>query len=56
VRERLRVYQRAGVTTVSVFPAGQTLDERLNTLGQLIDLVNEVNTEVGETRPPASGM
>jgi len=50
VRERLRVYQRTGVTTVSVFPAGQTLDERLNTLGQLIDLVNEVNAEVGETR------
>ena len=50
VRERLRVYQRAGVTTVSVFPAGQTLDERLNRLGQLIDLVNEVNAEVGETR------
>ncbi len=50
VRERLRVYQRAGVTTVSVFPGGQTLDERLDRLGQLIDLVNEVNAEVGETR------
>ena len=51
VRERLRVYQRAGVTTISAVPTGQTLDERLNALGQLIDLVNEVNAEAGETRP-----
>lgn len=42
VRERLRVYQRAGVTTLNVAPAGQTLDERLSALGQLIDLLNEV--------------
>jgi len=43
VRERLRVYQKAGVTTIHVSPIGQTLDERLSTLGQLIDLVREVN-------------
>src|SRR5205823_9682527 len=48
VRERLRVHQRAGVTTLSVFPTGQTLDARLNTLGQLLDLVKEVNTENGQ--------
>ncbi len=48
VRERLRVYQRAGVTTLNVSPAGQTLDERLSTLGQLIDLVNEVKAEAQE--------
>src|SRR5256884_5332064 len=45
IRERLRVHQRAGVTTLSVFPTGQTLDARLNTLGQLLDLVKEVNAE-----------
>lgn len=45
VRERLRVYQHAGVTTLSVAPSGQTLDERLTSLGQLIDLLNEVNAE-----------
>ncbi len=45
VRERLRVYQRAGVTTLNVAPAGQTLDERLSALGQLIELLNEVKAE-----------
>jgi len=45
VRERLRVHRRAGVTTINVAPLGQTLDERLDTLGQLLDLVNEINAE-----------
>jgi len=48
IRERLRVHQRAGVTTLSVFPIGQTLDARLKTLGQLLDLVKEVNAESGQ--------
>ncbi len=56
VRERLRIYQRTGVTTLSTVPTGQTLDERLRTLGQLIDLVNEVNAEVLKTTPPTSGV
>ncbi|MGH2506172.1 MAG: LLM class F420-dependent oxidoreductase [Ktedonobacteraceae bacterium] len=47
IRERLRVYQRAGVNTLSIFPSGQTLDERLSTLGQLTEVLNEVNAEVG---------
>ena len=55
VRERLRVHQRTGVTTVNVSPAGQTLNDRLNTPGQLIDMVNEVSAAAGETTPPASG-
>lgn len=42
VRERLRVYQAAGVTTLRVEPDGKTLDERLTTLARLIDLVKEV--------------
>lgn len=49
VRERLCMHQKAGVTTLSVCPAGQTLNEHLGTLGQLIDLVNEVNTEAAGT-------
>jgi len=40
VRERLRVYRDAGVTTLRVDPAGATLDARLATLGRLMDLVN----------------
>lgn len=45
IRERLRIYQRAGVTSLSVSPEGQTLDERLANLGQLVELVNELNAE-----------
>lgn len=41
VRARLHVYQQAGVTTLSVFPSGQTLDERLAMLGQLTELMQE---------------
>ena len=44
VRERLRIHRNAGVTTLRVSPDGQTLDERLNTLMELVALVQEVNT------------
>lgn len=44
VRERLRIHRNAGVTTLRVAPDGQTLDERLNTLMELVALVQEVNT------------
>src|SRR6266852_7344433 len=43
VRERLRVYQAAGVTTLRVEPDGKTLDECLTTLARLMDLVKEVS-------------
>jgi alkanesulfonate monooxygenase SsuD/methylene tetrahydromethanopterin reductase-like flavin-dependent oxidoreductase (luciferase family) len=43
VRERLRVHHQAGVTTLRVATEGETLDERLATLGQLLELVREVN-------------
>ena len=39
VRERVLAYQRAGITTLRVDPAGATLDARLDTLGRLMDLV-----------------
>jgi F420-dependent oxidoreductase-like protein len=48
VRERLRAHRHAGVNTLQVNPDGQTLSERLTILGQLVDLINEVNMEVGE--------
>jgi len=39
VRKRLEAYRRAGITTLRVEPAGDSLDERLATLGRLLDLV-----------------
>lgn len=45
VRERLRVHRNAGVNTLQVNPDGQTLNERLATLGRLLELVKEVNAE-----------
>ena len=47
VRERLYAYQSAGVTTLRVAPEGETLQERLSTLAQLVELVKEVSTETG---------
>ncbi|WP_405875875.1 LLM class flavin-dependent oxidoreductase [Streptomyces sp. NBC_00005] len=43
VRQRLRVWRDAGVDTVRLYPAGQTLDDRLTTLGRAIELVREVD-------------
>jgi F420-dependent oxidoreductase-like protein len=39
VRERLRVWRDAGVDTVRLYPAGDTLALRLATLGRALDLV-----------------
>ena len=39
VRRRLEAYAEAGITTLRVEPAGETLHERLATLGRLLDLV-----------------
>jgi len=39
VRRRLELYRDAGVTTLRVEPAGETLDQRLATLGRLLTLV-----------------
>ncbi|MET8010130.1 LLM class flavin-dependent oxidoreductase [Streptomyces sp. NPDC005271] len=43
VRERLRIWRDAGVTTVRLYPAGDTLEARLTTLGRAIDLVRAVS-------------
>ena len=42
VRERLRVWRDAGVTTVRLYPAGETLDDRLTTLGRAMDIVGSL--------------
>ncbi len=39
VRERLALYRRAGITTIRVEPAGDTLDARIANLGRLLELV-----------------
>ena len=38
VRERLRLYRKAGVTTLKVSPMGKNLEERITALGKVIDL------------------
>ncbi|MFD4408231.1 LLM class flavin-dependent oxidoreductase [Streptomyces sp. NPDC058467] len=45
VRARLRVWRDAGVDTVRFYPAGDTLDARLTTLGRALDLVRDVERE-----------
>ncbi|MGW3289248.1 LLM class flavin-dependent oxidoreductase [Streptomyces sp. NPDC001002] len=42
VRRRLEVWRDAGVDTVRLYPAGETLEARLATLGRAIELVREV--------------
>jgi alkanesulfonate monooxygenase SsuD/methylene tetrahydromethanopterin reductase-like flavin-dependent oxidoreductase (luciferase family) len=42
VRERLRVWRDAGVDTVRLYPAGDTLDRRLATLARAIELVKTI--------------
>jgi F420-dependent oxidoreductase-like protein len=45
IKRRLREYRDCGVTTLRLGPAGDTLDKRLDALGQLMDLVADVNAE-----------
>ena len=47
VRERLRKYRDAGVNALVVSPEGQTLEERVTTLGRLMELVKEVDEGIG---------
>ncbi len=42
VRERIRAYRDAGVTTLRVQPAGDDMEQRLETLGRVMDLVRAV--------------
>ncbi|MFI9566687.1 LLM class flavin-dependent oxidoreductase [Streptomyces rishiriensis] len=45
VRERLRVWRDAGVDTVRFYPAGETLDARVATLGRAVQLVRDIEDE-----------
>jgi F420-dependent oxidoreductase-like protein len=40
VRDRLRAYREAGITTLRVDPAGATLSEKLRTLARLMELLD----------------
>ena len=45
VKERMRAYRDAGVTTLRLEAAGRTVSERLETLGRALDLVQSVSEE-----------
>jgi F420-dependent oxidoreductase-like protein len=45
VRERLRLYRDAGITTLRLDPAGRGARERLDTLARAMDLVRQVSAE-----------
>ena len=45
VADRLRAWRDAGVTTVRLYPAGDSLDERLATLARAVDLVQQITKE-----------
>jgi hypothetical protein len=45
VRERVRAFGHAGVTTLRVQPHGATDAERLDTLARFLDCVRDVNAE-----------
>ncbi|CNK29580.1 coenzyme F420-dependent oxidoreductase [Mycobacterium tuberculosis] len=42
VRARLKVWRDAGVNTVRLYPAGDSLDAKLDTLGRALDLVRRM--------------
>ena len=42
VRDRLAVWAAAGVDTVRLYPAGDTVEERLDTLGLALDLIRSL--------------
>ena len=42
VRERLRTYRDAGVTTIRLSPLGRGTAEMLDTLGRALDFVREL--------------
>jgi hypothetical protein len=50
VRDRVRAYRDAGITTLRVDPEGATLRERLDTLGRVMDLVAAANAEQAPAR------
>lgn len=45
VKQRMRAYKEAGITTLRLDPEGSDLQQRLTTLGRAMDLLNSVNQE-----------
>jgi F420-dependent oxidoreductase-like protein len=45
VRDRIRAYRDAGITTLRLAPAGRTVQEKAETLSRALALVREVTTE-----------
>jgi len=45
VQDQFRAYRDAGVTTLRLYPEGRSLQERLDTLGQALDLVRGLDGE-----------
>jgi F420-dependent oxidoreductase-like protein len=43
VRQRMRVWRDAGVNTLRLYPDGETLDERLETLARAMEIANELD-------------
>jgi F420-dependent oxidoreductase-like protein len=46
VRARIRAYRNCGITTLRVDPSGNTLAERIETLGRVVELVKAVSEEM----------
>ncbi len=53
IRRRLRQYRDCGIDSLRVGPVGDTLDEQLDALGQLMDLIDDVNAEGDNAGAPA---
>jgi F420-dependent oxidoreductase-like protein len=54
VQGQFRAYRDAGVTSLRLYPEGRSLQERLDTLGQAIDLVRSIDHEPSKTDAAAS--
>ena len=55
VRERIRTWRDTGVTTVRLYPSGDTLDEKLDTLGRALDIVRSLNDATSPQRNELEG-
>lgn len=49
VRDRIRAYRNAGITTLRIQPEGRDLAARIETLGQTVELIREVSAEAVPT-------
>jgi len=45
IRRRLRQYRDCGINSLRIGPIGDTFDEHVDGIGQLMDLITEVNSE-----------